>query len=128
MHRRSFRVTGKPPFHSLAPVTALFKIGSSPATPAVPDELSNNLKDFLSHCFQRDPKLRASTAELLKHPFLNEDGDLGTFYALIMFHTTVRNYFRRFRKRTSDSTLCWLRNSQWQRVKFIHKPQCIIIY
>jgi serine/threonine protein kinase len=62
--------TGKPPFHNLAPVTALFRIGSSSATPEMPQALSALGKDFLSLCFRRDVSLRPSASELLEHPWI----------------------------------------------------------
>lgn len=69
-------LTGKPPFHSLAPVTALFKIGSSPAVPPTPTGVSPNLADVLRLCFQRDPKARPAADELLRHPFFQEDEEV----------------------------------------------------
>lgn len=65
-------VTGKPPFHNLAPVTALFRIGSSSALPEIPGVLSAHGKDFLSQCFRRDVSMRPNAAELLQHPWITE--------------------------------------------------------
>lgn len=65
-------VTGKPPFHNLAPVTALFRIGSSSALPEIPSSLSPQGKDFLSLCFRRDVSMRPNAAELLQHPWITE--------------------------------------------------------
>jgi serine/threonine protein kinase len=62
--------TGKPPWSDLAPVTALFKIGSNPEPPPFPNNLSPLAIDFLTHCFERDPHKRASASELLQHPWL----------------------------------------------------------
>jgi len=67
--------TGKPPWSDLAPVTALFKVGSSPAIPPFPETLGLDANDFLSKCFQRDPRLRPSATDLLKHPFVSEIPD-----------------------------------------------------
>lgn len=65
-------VTGKPPFHNLAPVTALFRIGSSSAVPDIPSALSPHGRDFLSLCFRRDVSTRPTAAELLSHPWITE--------------------------------------------------------
>lgn len=48
-----YRATGKPPWSDLAPVTALFKIGSNPEPPPFPDNLSPLAIDFLKLCFER---------------------------------------------------------------------------
>lgn len=63
-------ITGKPPFHALPPMTALFRIGNSEVTPEIPERLSPEGKDFLSRCFQRNPKMRPMASELLSHPFV----------------------------------------------------------
>lgn len=45
-------------------------IGESNAVPYVPDSLSEEAKDFLSKCLEKDPAQRWSVDNLIKHPFL----------------------------------------------------------
>ncbi len=42
--------------------------------PAVPDDgtFSEDFRDFISLCLRHDPKHRATSDELLQHPFLNK--------------------------------------------------------
>ncbi|KAJ6742662.1 hypothetical protein OIU85_016720 [Salix viminalis] len=40
--------------------------------PAVPDYLSDTLKEFITQCLQPDPKQRPTAADLLAHRFVNE--------------------------------------------------------
>lgn len=65
-------LTGKPPWpESSSMWTAVWKIANSTGLPTeIPPNLDPQLMSFLELCFQRDPKLRPTTDELLKHPFL----------------------------------------------------------
>ncbi|GJE91912.1 Pkinase domain-containing protein [Phanerochaete sordida] len=60
---------GKPPFHFLDPMPALFRIVQDDCPP-IPEGSSPVVKDFLYHCFQKDPNLRVSAKKLLKHPWM----------------------------------------------------------
>ena len=60
---------GKPPFHFLDPMPALFRIVQDDCPP-IPEGASPVVKDFLYHCFQKDPNLRVSARKLLKHPWM----------------------------------------------------------
>nr|PNR60085.1 hypothetical protein PHYPA_002878 [Physcomitrium patens] len=63
--------TGKAPWSDLPnPYVALFQIGCTEGIPAVPASLSAEAHDFLGHCFQRDPRMRWTSSQLLEHPFL----------------------------------------------------------
>lgn len=48
----------------------MFKIGNSKELPAIPDHLSEDGKDFVRLCLQRNPQNRPSALRLLEHPFV----------------------------------------------------------
>lgn len=60
---------GKPPYHFLDPMPALFRIVQDDCPP-IPDGASPVVKDFLYHCFQKDCNLRVSAKKLLRHPWM----------------------------------------------------------
>nr|KYP65641.1 Mitogen-activated protein kinase kinase kinase 2 [Cajanus cajan] len=62
--------TTKPPWSQYEGVAAMFKIGNSKELPTIPDHLSEDGKDFVMLCLQRDPENRPSAAQLLEHPFV----------------------------------------------------------
>jgi serine/threonine protein kinase len=60
---------GKPPYHNLQPMPALFRIVNDDHPP-LPQGASPLVIDFLMQCFQKDPNLRVSARKLLKHPWI----------------------------------------------------------
>ncbi|KAG8761646.1 hypothetical protein FRC14_000030 [Serendipita sp. 396] len=60
---------GKPPYHFLDPMPALFRIVQDDCPP-IPEGASSIVKDFLYHCFQKDCNLRISAKKLLRHPWM----------------------------------------------------------
>lgn len=60
---------GHPPYHTLDPMPALFRIVQDDCPP-IPDGASPIVKDFLYHCFQKDCNLRISAKKLLRHPWM----------------------------------------------------------
>ncbi|KAL5747511.1 hypothetical protein ACOSP7_024513 [Xanthoceras sorbifolium] len=62
--------TTKPPWNQYEGVAAMFKIGNSKELPAIPDHLSDEGKDFVRKCLQRNPLHRPTAAQLLEHPFV----------------------------------------------------------
>lgn len=60
---------GKPPYHNLAAMPALFAIVNDDHPP-LPEGISAAARDFLMQCFQKDPNLRVSARKLLKHAWI----------------------------------------------------------
>lgn len=60
---------GHPPYHTLEPMPALFRIVNDDCPP-LPDSASPVVRDFLLQCFQKDSNLRISARKLLKHPWM----------------------------------------------------------
>ncbi|KZO92675.1 Pkinase-domain-containing protein [Calocera viscosa TUFC12733] len=60
---------GKPPYYHLPPMPAMFRIVQDDCPP-IPEGISPVVKDFLYHCFQKDPNLRISAKKLLRHPWM----------------------------------------------------------
>ena len=60
---------GKPPYHNMQPMPALFRIVNDDHPP-LPQGASPAVLDFLMQCFQKDPNLRVSARKLLKHPWI----------------------------------------------------------
>lgn len=48
----------------------MFKIGNSKDLPDIPNHLSEEGKDFVRKCLQRNPANRPTAAQLLDHPFV----------------------------------------------------------
>ncbi|CAI9261845.1 unnamed protein product [Lactuca saligna] len=68
--------TTKPPWSQYEGVAALFKIGNSKELPVIPDHLSDEGKDFVRQCLQRNPQLRPTAAQLLDHSFVKNAAPL----------------------------------------------------
>ncbi len=60
---------GKPPYYSLDPMPALFRIVQDDCPP-IPEGASPIVKDFLMHCFTKDINFRISAKKLLRHPWM----------------------------------------------------------
>ncbi|KAL6532321.1 hypothetical protein OROGR_014291 [Orobanche gracilis] len=66
--------TGKAPWsQQYQEVAALFYVGTTKSHPPIPDHLSIEAKDFLLKCLHKEPDLRPTASELLKHPFVTEE-------------------------------------------------------
>ncbi|KAI2627271.1 cell division control protein [Hypomontagnella submonticulosa] len=62
-------LSGKPPYHHLQAMPALFAIVNDDHPP-LPEGVSSAARDFLIQCFQKDPNLRVSARKLLKHNWI----------------------------------------------------------
>lgn len=62
-------LTGFPPYFDLNPMSALFKIVEE-KSPPFPKDISVELSDFLTKCFEKVPVQRTSAKGLLKHSWI----------------------------------------------------------
>ncbi|KAK9271230.1 hypothetical protein L1049_026820 [Liquidambar formosana] len=76
-------LNGQPPWSELEGPAAMFKVLNK--TPPIPDSLSSEGKDFLHHCFRRNPAERPSAVMLLKHPFLQNSREQNISLSLQAF-------------------------------------------
>ncbi|XP_020250909.1 mitogen-activated protein kinase kinase kinase YODA-like isoform X2 [Asparagus officinalis] len=68
--------TSKPPWSQYEGIAAMFKIGNSKDLPPIPDYLSDEGKNFIRQCLQREPSRRPTAADLLQHPFVRNAAPL----------------------------------------------------
>lgn len=62
---------GRPPHGGEHPMRVIFLIPTKPSpTFSKPEQFSDNFKDFIAKCLQKDPENRPKSDELLKHPFI----------------------------------------------------------
>lgn len=64
---------GQRPWSNEAVVSAIYKIGKTKLAPPIPEELSDEAKDFLNKCFTIDSEKRPTAEELLRHLFMSID-------------------------------------------------------
>ncbi|KAG1172947.1 hypothetical protein G6F70_007954 [Rhizopus microsporus] len=62
-------VTGKPPYSDLLAMSAMFRIVEDDYPP-LPDHISEDMRNFLLRCFQKNPEERASSKELQQHEWI----------------------------------------------------------
>lgn len=60
--------------------------------PEIPSELSERAKSFILRCFEPNPDIRATAAELLEDPFLNEY----IKYSTVKFYKFLQSYSKIF--------------------------------
>ncbi|KAL7412124.1 kinase-like domain-containing protein [Mrakia frigida] len=79
-------IENEPPYLDEEPLKALYLIATN-GTPTLkkPDQLSSELKSFLSVCLCVDVKSRATAAELLEHEFLAKACDVASLAPLLRF-------------------------------------------
>ncbi|PNX76356.1 mitogen-activated protein kinase kinase kinase 3-like protein, partial [Trifolium pratense] len=72
--------TGKPAwnFSGSNIWSLLIRIGVGDELPLIPDELSQEGKDFLQKIFVKDPLKRWTAEMLLKHPFISDDKNISS--------------------------------------------------
>jgi hypothetical protein len=72
--------TGKQPWGRFDNIMqAMYRIVMCGEVLNVPEKLSNECQDFIALCTSREPTARPTAAELLRHPFLDENSLLRTY-------------------------------------------------
>mmetsp|Transcript_3239 Transcript_3239/g.5031 ORF Transcript_3239/g.5031 Transcript_3239/m.5031 type:complete len:553 (+) Transcript_3239:87-1745(+) len=65
---------GQPPHYNVHPMRAIFMIPMKPAPKLKePSKWSAEMENFLSRCLQKNPDERATSEELLQHPWIVDD-------------------------------------------------------
>ncbi|OMJ22341.1 Serine/threonine-protein kinase sepA [Smittium culicis] len=64
-------LSGKPPYADLVSMAALYHIVED-ERPPFPENISAQLHDFLTICFEKDPKNRPTASQLVNHPWLKQ--------------------------------------------------------
>ncbi|EEF38795.1 ATP binding protein, putative [Ricinus communis] len=102
-------ITGKPAWNCRADANIaalLIKIGVSDELPEIPQELSNEGKDFLSKCFVKDPQRRWTADMLLDHSFVADHYD-------DEFNSTTTVTFKNKKEVPSSSPRCPFEFQEW---------------
>ncbi|BEJ17539.1 hypothetical protein CspHIS471_0609400 [Cutaneotrichosporon sp. HIS471] len=81
---------GEPPYASLHPMKVLFLIPKN-QPPELNERFSKPFRDFVNLCLQRDPRMRPSAKELLKHKFIKTARKAGYLTELIERHEKWKN-------------------------------------
>jgi serine/threonine-protein kinase 24/25/MST4 len=76
-------INGEPPNASTHPMKVLFLIPKEPAPRLEGNDYSNTFKDFVAQCLVKDPDLRPTAKELLKHKFIRSAGKTEALQELI---------------------------------------------
>ena len=92
---------GNPPHLGVSPIRAMFLIATQ-GGPALDGEWSDDLKDFISSCCQKEPTSRPTAGEALQHPFLQKASS--AMEASVCFTEASQ----RRRTRSTRSDLCVL--------------------
>lgn len=64
--------TGQPPYGERPDMSAMFAIVQQDSTAMIPADSTGGLRDFLVLCFEKDPRLRVTATDLLKHPWITK--------------------------------------------------------
>ncbi|PRP87329.1 MAP3K epsilon protein kinase [Planoprotostelium fungivorum] len=74
-------ITGFPPYFDNSGITALYRMVND-ARPPFPDDISPELTDFLTKCFNKDANRRPSAKELLAHSWITKHNKTPESYNL----------------------------------------------
>jgi serine/threonine protein kinase len=118
-------ITGEPVWKNETDTWMLFtRIVIREEQPFIPDELSQEGKDFLDKCFARDPLKRWSADMLLKHPFISEDETVSSVKVftneLSLSSSSPKTHFDYPSWASSTTPTLCTSSEEWIGMKFEH--------
>ncbi|KAG2197477.1 hypothetical protein INT47_003085 [Mucor saturninus] len=97
--------TGKPPYADLITMTAMFKIVEDECPP-LPEDISDDLLNFLKLCFKKNPVERPTAQHLLHHPWVRQQQEQPLTVGPIRSNSTILNsYLKKATKKDDKITL-----------------------
>ena len=81
-------LTCNPPYFDISPPNAMFKIVSD-LHPPLPDPISDDLKDFLLKCFERDPSKRSTAKDLITHAWISTGNNKSQRSVTYIYYTII---------------------------------------
>lgn len=73
---------GEPPLANIHPMKVLFHIPKN-SPPRLEGNFSKYFKDFIARCLNKEPKLRPTAKELLRHKFISGAGNVESLHELV---------------------------------------------
>ena len=64
--------TGQPPYGNRTDIAAMYAIVQQDSPAMIPADCSNGLRDFLTLCFEKNPRLRVTAKDLLSHVWIKK--------------------------------------------------------
>ncbi|KAL9621438.1 MAG: hypothetical protein Q9160_004081 [Pyrenula sp. 1 TL-2023] len=77
-------INGEPPNANVHPMKVLFMIPKAAAPRLEGNNYSKTFKDFVAKCLIKDPDLRPTARELLRHPFIKAAGSTESLQELVL--------------------------------------------
>ena len=120
-------LTGNPPYSDLLQYPALFRIVQD-EHPPLPDGISDNCRDILMKCFDKEPSSRIDATKLLKHPWLrgNNNEVIEYYTNTNEFPETVNNTIRLYVDSNVDKM--YLTGPQGEKIGFLSNEELIKIF
>eukprot|EP00475_Leptophrys_vorax_P043402 TRINITY_DN8351_c0_g1_i1.p1 TRINITY_DN8351_c0_g1~~TRINITY_DN8351_c0_g1_i1.p1 ORF type:complete len:312 (-),score=68.67 TRINITY_DN8351_c0_g1_i1:62-997(-) len=81
------------PYANMHPMRAMILISrDNIPSPSLEGNFSQDFKDFVSKCLQKDPELRPTAKELLSHPFIKQAKDISCLQDLVEKITKLNKF------------------------------------
>jgi serine/threonine-protein kinase 24/25/MST4 len=97
---------GEPPLSKVHPMRAIFMIPMKPA-PTLPTtgDYSDTFRDFVAKCLQKDPALRPTAKQLLKHDFITKSPGRAVIQELVIESIDKIEAYRRQQTKEAEEAV-----------------------